>query len=403
MKKILALLLSLMMILSLAACGSKESEETDGVAGTTSAEEEIPEKEEGETAGGDVFKVGLITMVTGDAPTDGLRMQQAVELVINQVNEEGGINGMKVELDIQDDQCTTEGAINAMNKCISDGCQVVIGPHRSANAKAVSDIAKNAKIPYISGGTSPSLLDLNNEYLFFCRASDNIVAQVGGMVCKDTLNAEKVGILYCSDDFGTGALGVLEEYFQAEGVDYAAEVHNVNDTDMSGQLLNLVNAGCDALLIWTHDADMVVISRQINELGIELPVVSSGAPAMSTVNELMEPEWIEGWYVCTDYCSTATEDYIVEFKEAFNAAYDIDPEMFAASYYGAAWGLVDALERAGANDAAAIRDALATVTGIQGIVGKLNCDDQGAWIHEASLVQMDGNKQPQLVEVVTAE
>ena len=61
-------------------------------------------------------------------------MQQAVELVINQVNEEGGINGMKVELDIQDDQCTTEGAINAMNKCISDGCQVVIGPHRSANA-----------------------------------------------------------------------------------------------------------------------------------------------------------------------------------------------------------------------------------------------------------------------------
>ncbi len=344
-------------------------------------------------------KIGVIAMLTGDAPTDGLRMRQAIELVVNEVNAAGGVNGTTIELDIQDDQCTTDGAINAMNKCIADGCVFVFGPHRSSTAKAVSDIAKNAGIPYMTGGSSPSLATLENPYMFTCRASDSIMARVGGIVAVENLGGKKVGVLYCSDDFGVGAMDVASAYFQEKGVDYAVEAHNPNDADMSGQLLNLVNAGCDVLLVWTHDADMVVISRQINELGIELPVVSSGAPAMSTVSDLMEASWIEGWNVITDYCSTSEEPHVLEFKEKFRAVYDIDPEMFAASYYGAARALVDALGRAKSMSSADIRDALAETKGVQGIVGVLESDSNNAMIHQGFLVTMK-DKVPQLVEVV---
>lgn len=406
MKKFISLLLAGMMLVGTTACSQDSTSQSADSGNNTAAVSEVPDEvggvdndsSESVSSGGDVV-VGVSSMLTGPAPLDGLRMRQAIELVVDEVNENGGVlGGRQIKLIVEDDQADQTAAVNVANKLISDGAKVIIGPHRSTSAMAVQQTMQEKKMPFITGGSSPSLADVGNPYLFTCRASDTIMAKIVAKYAVETLGAKKIGIMYNNDEFGTGGQMVAEQYFTEQGVEFISEGHNSNDKDMTGQLMKAKQAGCDTIFIWAHDAEVVVMARQITELGLDMNVVCSGAPALKQVSDLCEAEWIEGWFCATDYVSTSEEPYVKEFIEKFTAKYGEEPEMFAASYYGATLALVDAIERAGSDDSEAIRQALAEVKGIRGIVGELTAENN-ALVHEGSIVVIR-DRQPVLEAVV---
>ena len=105
----------------------------------------------------------------------------------------------------------------------------------------------------------------------------------------ETLGCQKIGLFVNSNDFGVGGRTVAEEYLTENGVDYVVEVHNSGDTDMTSQILNLINEGVDGVLVWTDDAEVVIAARQFHDLGLDVPIVGSAAVSTSQVNDLCEP------------------------------------------------------------------------------------------------------------------
>lgn len=115
-KRVIGLLLVLTIAVGLfAACGSK------GNAGATSGAD-------GAKLEGDPVKIGLSASLTGNVASGGLRMEQAITMLTEEVNADGGINGRPLELIVVDDQSTPTGAVNAVNKLIGDGVVAIVGP-----------------------------------------------------------------------------------------------------------------------------------------------------------------------------------------------------------------------------------------------------------------------------------
>jgi len=390
--RLTAFVLAFCMALSLAGCNGSPTDSSGAASAQASAGS-------GAASSGDTIKIGLIAMLTGANPLNGLRMQQAVQLAVDEYNDKGGLLGKKVQLLTEDDQTLQDMAVTCANKLISEGVVGIVGPHRSTNAMAIEQVVASAGVPTLTGGTTPKISQLNNKFLFRCRASDAVFAEVAAQYAVEKLGAKKVGMFYNNDEFGTGGNEVAKAYCQKAGVEYVAEGHNTNDKDFTGQIMKMKNAKVDAVLIWTHDPELAIHARQIKDLGLNAKVISSPGITMPQVIEMCKPEQIEGWYGVTDFVSTSTVDVTKTFIKNFEAKYKVPAELYSASYYGAAISLLEAIKTAGSTDRTKVRDALAATKDLQVPVGTMTTDATNDMVHEVHVAKMV-NAEPVYQETV---
>lgn len=345
---------------------------------------------------------GISCAITGNFPLAGERTMQGIDLAVKEINANGGVLGKELTYVQEDDGNDATQAVNVVTKILNEGVCAVIGPHTSGNALATQELYLNAKIPFLTGGSSPKLLETGNPYLFQIRPCDKINGQVAAKYAIETLGAKKIGISFNNNDFGTAGRDVIIDYLEEQGVDYVAVGHNSGDKDMTSQIMQLQSEGVDCILSWTDDAEVVVTARQLYELGLDVPVIASAGVVMDQVLDLMEPEYVEGWYSVTDFVSTNDSETVSKFIESFEAEYGIKPELYASAYYGATYALADAIERAGSTDPEAVRDALAEVKDLDMPTGIMTCDSNGSMIHGCVLAQIT-DKVPAMVDYVEVD
>jgi len=412
-RKILSFILVAVMVISLVACGKSENTANTGNTAATNNKTTNENKNDksGEaktntnntTADADEVKIGLIAMLTGDNPLNGELMQQAVQLAVDEYNAKGGIlGGKQIKLLVEDDQTLQDIAVTCVEKLASEGVVGIVGPHRSTNALAVEATVKKHGVPSLTGGTTPAITKLDNDYLFRCRASDAIFAAAAAAFAIDDLGAKKIGMLYNNDDFGSGAEGVVREYCESRGIAYVAEGHNTGDTDFTAQITKMSMEQVDAVIIWTHDPELAIHARQIYELGLDVNVVSSPGVTMKQVIDMCEAEYIEGWYGVTDYVYTADDPVVKDFDNRFYEKYGKHTELYSAAYYGAAVCLIEAIDRAGTTDREAVMKALKETNNLQVPVGMMNCDENNDLVH-GIIVAKIVNKEPVYMNSVSVQ
>lgn len=386
MQKILSVLLAVVMVFTLAACSSNTT--------PTATKPVATQKPDAAPAAGDdqsVYKIGLAGMMTGDNALNGEHMRDAVQLAFQQRNAEAGYE--KFVLQIEDDLTTNEGALTAVQKLISDGVLAIVGPHRSAAVLAVSETVQKSECALLVGGTSVSI-DGSNPWVFRTRASDGIMASVAAKFADETFGAKKVGMLYCSDDYGSGAADVAIAYFEANGIEYDAQVHNVNDVDFTSSILAIQASGCDTVFVWTHDAETAIIMQQLSTYLPNINVIAAPGITLANVIGLCEPEWLDGKYSVTDYVPGADDPIIAEFEKAYTDLYGYQPDLYSAAYYGAAVTLMDAveaLEAAGTEvTRQTLRDQLDLSAENQLPSGIFYADEKHNLVHSCAIARMDG-------------
>ncbi len=346
------------------------------------------------------IKIGVITGITGPAALGGERATKGVTLAAEQINAAGGVLGKKLVIQIEDDAGSTAGAVNAENKLLGEGAVAVAGPLLSTNVIAVEQIVLGAKVPSVILGTSPKLYALENPYLFRVRASDAIVASSAAKFMYDNLGLRKIGILTNTDDFGSGALNVMKEYFKDKSdVTLTLQGVNTGDKDLTGQIVQFKNAGIEGLIYWGHEAEIVLMARQLDELGLEVPVLTSAS--LPQVLNTVTGEQIEGWYCAIDLSleddTPAIAQYIADFSERWGEK----PELHSSAYYGGVKLLADAITRAGSTDGDAIRQALTETKDFKAVVGDFNCQANNDMLNGCCIIQFDANKAESIAAKIT--
>ncbi|HEX3017322.1 MAG TPA: ABC transporter substrate-binding protein, partial [Caproicibacter sp.] len=136
-KKLTACVLSLALAASFAGCQSGSAGAASaggtasGAANSTAA------------ASGDTIKIGVVTPLTGQTSSFGQSAKKGLELLEEQTNNAGGINGKKIQFLIQDDEGKAASAVTVGQKLInSDKVVAIVGPLTSTCANSLAPICQ---------------------------------------------------------------------------------------------------------------------------------------------------------------------------------------------------------------------------------------------------------------------
>lgn len=324
MKKFLALLLTLTMAMSIAACSANST--IDSVTNdNTSTSTQTPTNSS--PAEGEII-LGCIT--TGTAvPTYTETVTNMAILAAEQINAKGGVLGKKVKVVFESGEASADEYVNAANRLLSRGDIVAtVGCATSTGVLAVESLYKKAQVPILAGGTSVKIKSTvnDNDYLFCCRASDQINAGIGAQYLVNKLGCKNLGVIYVNNDFGQGGLSVVQDYCRENNIPLTAEGFNESDTDVTSQTLKLKEAGVDGIVLWAVATNLPMIAQAFYNNGLRVPVIGPTAISLAESFENCDPEWIDGWYSVTDFCMSKEDAelqaLIKEYYERFgNDAY----------------------------------------------------------------------------------
>lgn len=344
------------------------------------------------------INIGVNVTATGKSALTGQYMKDSLDIALAELNDAGGVKGKKLKLIYQDNQSTNPGAVSALTKSLSqDNVFTVIGPITSTQIQAMLPVLKSAHVPMMVGGTNKDLTDQGGGLLFRFRPSDELAAKAMVQWAVKSRGAKSIGLLHDSDAAGSGAAKIIEAAAKEAGVSLKSEAYTTGDKDFTGQLVNLRNSKPDVLIVnSTAPADAAIISRQLKELGLGMPVI--GSPSYSSQATLsLSGAFGNGLYVMVDFLPGANPKS-KDFSKKFQAKTGSAPDLFSAWPYDALQVVAATIDKVGC-DRQAFMDALRATKDYQGVQGTLTSNAKGDLNANLLVVQIRNGK-PELIDTV---
>ncbi len=326
-------------------------------AGTAQSEEKRP------------YKIGSVFSLTGSGALLGERMKTSVEMLVEQINKSGGINGHPVKLVIYDSASEVTKAVEATNRLIvQDGVDIISGGgNMSGLALAMKPIALRYGVPFISNEGARAIIDPveKSRWVFKSHLTDR--EAIGRAI--DYWKAKgitRVAMLSDTSSFGTSARDELKTQAGAAGINVVAwEEFDMAATDLTPQLTRIRTANPDVVLCWTVAPSGVVFLKNARQLGLTQTLMHglgyvvpkymqmAGAAAEGTV--LVSLRYPVGDQLPD---SDPAKAVIKKYNDDYRAKYGEEPDVYGSEAYDGLLMALKAFEKAGSFDKEKLREAL---------------------------------------------
>ena len=381
-------MLGLLVVMSLlfglvAGCGPQPTEVPEVEA---PAEEPAEEPAEAEP-----LKIAMLAAMSGDVKTFGEGTKRGVDMAVKEWNAKGGVLGRPIEIIVGDTKCDAQEAANVGNKVITqDKVHYIVGAVCSSASIPISEIANPAGVVQISPpSTNPQVTinedGSNKEYIFRACFLDPFQGEVDASFAMTELGAQKSAVLY---DVGNDYVKGLAEYYKASFEALGGEVpvfeaYVKEDTDFAALLTKVANAEVDVLFLPDYYNKVNVIAKQAQDKGITATLL--GADGWDSPD--LDLEAVDGAYFSNHYSVYDPRPLVQDFVAAFEAEYDMTPDFTGVLAYDATNVLLEAIEKAGVDDPAVVRDELAAIE-FEGVAGQIKFDAVGDPIKKAAISQV---------------
>ncbi|TMG82344.1 MAG: ABC transporter substrate-binding protein [Betaproteobacteria bacterium] len=194
------------------------------------------------------INVGITLSATGPAASLGIAEKNTFEMMRAPV-----VGGQKVNFIILDDKSDTTEAVKNTRKLISENAvDVIVGSTITPNSLAMIDVVADGETPMISMAASARIVDASNpktRWVFKTPQSDALMADAIAVHMKAN-GVKTVGYIGFADAYGDGWLAEIKRSAKTAGIEVIVEEkYNRNDTSVTGQVLKIVAAKPDAVLI----------------------------------------------------------------------------------------------------------------------------------------------------------
>lgn len=311
----------------------------------------------------DTFKIGAIGPMTGAAAVYGNAVMNAAQIAVDEINEAGGVNGVMLEFNPQDDEHDAEKSVNAYNTLKDWGMQMLLGTVTSAPCIAVEAEAVNDNMFLLTpSGTAVECISGDNAFRV-CFADPSQGTESAKFIGENGL-AEKVGVIYDSSDvYSSGIYGA----FQAEAANQPFEIVSAeaftadSKTDFSVQLQKAKDAGADLVYLPFYYNEISLVLKQAADM--DFAPKWFGVDGMDGILSVegFDTSLAEGVMLLTPFSATAedekTQSFVAKYQEQFGEV----PNQFGADAYDGVYILKAALEAAEATpdmDASTLCDLL---------------------------------------------
>ncbi len=345
-------------------------------------------------------RVAVAGPLTGNAAAFGEMIKRGAELKAKEINDAGGINGMKLTLIFGDDAGTEKEARAVATRFATDRrILAVVGHFNSSCSLAGKPIyAENGIVELSPGSTNVSVCE-GSDWTFRNLYRDDFQGEFIAKYIKNVLtDLQSVGVLFDNDDYGRG----LKDAFTAEaetiGLNIvAAEAYDRDNTDFKAQLTSIKAKNPDAIFVSGLYSQAALIVKQAREAGITAQFF--GADGVDSPDFLeIAGEAAEGTYLTTPFTFGAGGDEALKVAQAFEAEFGVAPDTWAALTYDATGMIAEAIEKTYnkgaklAENRKAIRDHLASLDtaaeGYKGITGLTYFDKNGDTLNKPAYVKV---------------
>ena len=383
MKKIVALLLALVMVLGLVACGAAPATET--------TEAETTET----TADAKVVKIGVFEPTSGDSASGGKKEVLGMQYANAETPEiEIGGETYKVELVYADNGSSTDKAPSAASSLVSAGVSIVLGSYGSGVSMAGGPMFGDAGIPAVGVTCTNPNVTAGNDYYWRICFLDNFQADVLANFAMDKFDAK---VAYClgesGNEYDQGLIAFFKQVFEAAGGTVITDSFPTGNSDFNSYLNKAKSEGADVIFTPVSIAYAVQILKQAESLGIEAPFLGS-----VTLDDNMVLDAVKGsnlqLYVSTFYQEGGAPDFDAGIKEYINT----NSEALAANGgndtisavtamgYDAYYVALEAMKKADSVNKSDLMNILPSVT-FEGVSGAIAFDDIGDAVRDTAFIK----------------
>jgi branched-chain amino acid transport system substrate-binding protein len=350
---------ALLAVGALALAGCAESESEGGGGGDDSGP----------------IKIGAVLDITGAGASLGVPERQTLQMLARQLNADGGIDGRRVELLIEDDQSAEDTAAKAATKLVTeDEVDILLGASRTGPSLAMRPIAESNEVPMISLAANAAIVD-GSSWVFKTAQNDSVVLENIVDLASER-GWRTLSLVRDASAFGEGVEEALTELGAPEGIRVVATEKFAPDaSDFTAQMVNVREAGADANLIWGIPPAAALAQKAYAQLDLGAPVIQSHGignqvfldAAGPSANGLLAPL---GRLLVADQLpeSDPQKQVIERFVADFQDEYGQPPSTFGGHAYDGFKIAVQALREVG-TDPDALRDHIEQTQGFVGISG----------------------------------
>lgn len=314
------------------------------------------------------IKIGAILALTGDAARVGEMERKGIELAVEELNSQGGINGKQVTLVMDDFGLDNARAVSLFHRFVEvEKVDFIIGPTWSDASFAIAPLADQRQIVSIT--PSASLLPEERSFVFSIWPSDSVAAQKLAEQIRDD-RVKRLAILAIQNLWSENlSKNVSERFTQLGGsIVYSGVIINL---DMRSELLKLQQQKPDAVYLAANVPEVAQYLKQAKELGVRLSIYGTDA--------IEDPELLKVAGELTDgiiylWRKEARDD---EFIKKFNEKYGEEPAMSAKEAYDAVMILAESLKHCEVKDSECVRKEIAGLNDFHGASGVFSMAESG--------------------------
>ncbi len=369
MKKLSAILLALVLVVSFTACSAP-------AASTTETAAEQP------ASGNPVVKVGIYEPASGDNGAGGKQETLGVEYA-NYVSPTVEVAGTTYDVQLVkvDNESSNDKAASAASTLVSAGVSVVLGSYGSGVSIAASPTFEAAGIPCVGiTCTNPQVTEGNTHYFRVCFL-DPFQGTVLANYAYSTLGVKTA---YClaklGDDYSGGLVNYFVKAFEALGGTCVQDTFPDGNSDFTSYINNAKNSGSEVFFspVSTEAAQLIIDQAESQSLG--MPILAGDTWDSNVILQAAKGKNVDVT-VTTFYPEGANAEFDSNFKAWVNAdatrlannGGDDTVAAVTAMGYDAYFFALEAMKKAGSIEPAAIMEALWSTT-YEGVSGPIALD-----------------------------
>lgn len=291
------------------------------------------------------FGIGALLAMTGSAPFYGTVMSRGAQLAVDEINAKGGIDGIKLELFIEDHKSgNAKEAVAGMNRLISLHNVQAVETSFTPPTLAVAPIADEKQIFMLNGGGVSQTMVGASKYLVHNRSLAADLARALVVRAKER-GFKKMAIVVWKTDAGDNAREILTKEWKAAGGEVVADESVVPDAaNIDTQVAKLRASNPDFIASAVFRPTVGLLLKRVRELGMKQPLIGL---EYTPDDAKTAGKQATGFEYVTDYFQPSADNpWSERFAKAYKEKYGEEPEFYAANYYEGIYVIAEAIRRA---------------------------------------------------------
>lgn len=303
--------------------------------------------------------IAAVADMSGKDNKAGESLVRGINLYLDEINENGGINGKQVVLDLYDDQNDSNLAREKAYEIVRENRAIaVIGHHYSSCSINAGEIYKENGIPAITPYSTVVDVTHNNDWYFRNTFNDDLQGSFLANYVNKIINKDRICVIQEDLPYGSFLADVFIETSRSFGIEmeynYRFEVHDPNLDDTLKSIIDELKASDfpGVIFLSTHAAEGVKLIKLIKDADLKNFIVVPAAYASESFylgfSEFPKEKHAPGYYSNGVYVSSpllydSADETTIQFKEKYTQVYDSEPDWRPAFAYDAVKIIVDAI------------------------------------------------------------